>query len=223
MPNQTGPKTPEGKAKSSQNATKHGLTSNRMYVLGNENDETWERVHQLWTDKLQPRDDAEAMIVDDIAHAQWRLRRAFTIETGMIDLQMDLQADYMTKTFDAFDEATRITCAFKALGDESRGLDHIHRYETRARRAFQAGISALDKLRRLTAEPAVLPEPKPVPAPEPPKPELVPERPKPVPGMPAYLHIEWERLTRDIACFDPSKHSRYMSPELRNWAQQHVA
>ena len=155
MAKQTGPKTAEGKAKSSQNATKHGLTSNRMFVLDNETPEKWDYFEKVWTDKLQPRDEAEAMIVTDIAHAQWRLRRAFTIETGMIDLEMDMQVDYMNRTFIApIDEGTRMACAFKALGDESRGLDHIHRYETRARRAYRAGINALEQLRRICPAPA---------------------------------------------------------------------
>ena len=37
-----GPRTEQGKARSSQNATKHGLRSNKMFVLQNENPEAWQ-------------------------------------------------------------------------------------------------------------------------------------------------------------------------------------
>lgn len=210
MPKQTGPKTPEGKAKSAQNAIKHGLASNRMFVLSNENQEIWNFFLNSWTEALEPRNDAERMIVTDIAHAQWRLRRAFTVECGMIDLEMDQQAEQMAAIFmPPIDEGTRMACAFKGLGDKSRGLDHLHRYETRARRAFKSGLAALEQLRRLTSTPAAGA------APAPKQPETAPEpqgktaqdhqkpAPKPVPvpaKRPAAQQVapEVEKLPNEI-------------------------
>jgi hypothetical protein len=164
MPRQTGPKTPEGKAKSSQNAVKHGLHTSRMFVLTNETPAAWDEMQKAWTEKLQPRDEAERLVVLDIAHAQWRICRARTIETALLDLEMDEQAPTLAETFTQFDEGTRMACALKALADNSRALDSIHRYETRARRAFKNGLAALEHLRSLSPAPAApveQPEPSP--------------------------------------------------------------
>jgi hypothetical protein len=150
MPRQTGPKTPEGKAKSSQNAVKHGLHTSRMFVLTNETPEAWDEMQKAWNDKLQPRDEAERLVVLDIAHAQWRICRARTIETALLDLEMDEQAPTLATTFTQMDEGTRMACALKGLADNSKALDSIHRYETGARRAFNTGLAALERLRSIS-------------------------------------------------------------------------
>jgi hypothetical protein len=153
MPKQTGPKTPEGKAKSPQNAVKHGLHTSRMFVLTNETPEAWDEMQKAWNDKLQPRDEAERLVVLDIAHAQWRICRARTIETALLDLEMDEQAPTLATTFTEMDEGTRMACALKGLADNSSALDSIHRYETRARRAFNTGLAALERLRSISPAP----------------------------------------------------------------------
>jgi hypothetical protein len=48
-----GPITPEGKARSSQNAIKHGLQSN-LVVLRNENKEAYQTVLQSYYDRFKP-------------------------------------------------------------------------------------------------------------------------------------------------------------------------
>ena len=68
----TGPKTPEGKAKSAQNATKHGLLSGRP-LLADEDPAAYEEhrltlLHELW-----PETPLEQGIVERIAASQWRL------------------------------------------------------------------------------------------------------------------------------------------------------
>ena len=135
--------------RSSQNALKHGLCSRRMFVFSNESPDRWNAFLKVWTDKLQPRDEAEYCIVEDIAHAQWRLRRARTYESGLMDTAMEEQAEELSKIYEEVDEGIRQSSAFKSLADNSRSLDVLHRYETRARRAFDRGLTALEKLRAL--------------------------------------------------------------------------
>src|SRR5919108_667460 len=106
-----------------------------MFVFANESAEKWTEFLEIWTDKLQPGDEAEACIVFDIAHAQWKLRRARTYESGLMDLEREEQAEKLAATYEEVDEGIRQASAFKALADHSRSLDLLHRYETRARRA----------------------------------------------------------------------------------------
>ena len=200
MPKQTGPKTAEGKAKSSRNALKHGLTSTRMFVFENEIEEIWEEMLEHSTARLQPRDECERMIVIDIAHAQWRLRRARTWESGLIDLEMQEQFDEMQAKYSPVDEAIRQSRAFKGLSDNSNALENLKRYETSARRAFKAGLAALEQLRALSGA----------------KPEPEPE-PKPRPTPPPHLRAEWDCLHAADPNFDPTRHPYRMSAELRQW------
>ncbi len=55
----TGPKTPEGKAKSSKNALKHGLRSEEIVLRSLEFDEDWEAHLQAYIEDTQPVGDVE--------------------------------------------------------------------------------------------------------------------------------------------------------------------
>lgn len=149
MKHNTGPKTTEGRQRSSNNALKHGLTSSKMFVLSNETPEKWLRLVEVWTAKLQPRDEAEMQIVTEAAFARWRLQRVWTIETALYDVEMDAQAPALAKKFEVMDEGVRQASAFKALADNSLSLEQIHRYETRYRRSFERALATLEKLREL--------------------------------------------------------------------------
>jgi hypothetical protein len=149
----TGPKTAEGRERSSMNALKHGLTSNKMFVLENETPEKWARTLDLWTKKLRPRDEAEMQVVTEAAFARWRLQRVWTIETALFDLEMDNQAPELAEKFEAVDEGIRQASAFRGLADNSVSLDQLHRYETRYRRSFEKAIATLDALRKRDPDP----------------------------------------------------------------------
>lgn len=76
----TGPKTPEGKAASSQNATKHGLTAGHM-VLPNESVAEFERFRAELLDALQPSGPLEEHFAERVVVSKWRLDRATKAET----------------------------------------------------------------------------------------------------------------------------------------------
>ena len=59
----TGPKTPEGKAISSMNALRHGLTA-KAILLTNENPEAYTKLADAYYEKFQPADDVERDLVD---------------------------------------------------------------------------------------------------------------------------------------------------------------
>ena len=73
--NATGPRTPEGKERSSQNATKHGLRSERPIVPG-EDPAEWDNFRDNIVKDLEPGNTIEHELAERIALQMWRLRRA---------------------------------------------------------------------------------------------------------------------------------------------------
>ena len=81
----TGPKTTDGKARSSKNAIKHGLTSEAL-VLGDEKaDELKTRV-DAWNTDLRPRNVAERALLTRAAESCWRLERCLRAERAQHEL-----------------------------------------------------------------------------------------------------------------------------------------
>ena len=88
----TGPKTPEGMAKSAQNARKHGILANEVVVKGGDGAENAGDFAQLVANlhaQLQPRDAVEHVLVDRVAACYWRLRRAQRYEVGAVREGLD--------------------------------------------------------------------------------------------------------------------------------------
>src|SRR5262245_51885044 len=83
-----GPKTAEGRAISSRNATKHGLSSRNPVVLECENDEDYEALHQSQMEIHQPATAAERDLVDQMVVARWRILRLQRIESDILDNEM---------------------------------------------------------------------------------------------------------------------------------------
>lgn len=79
----TGPRTPEGKLRSSANASTHGLTA-KSALLPGEDPEQWQAWRQDIFDEFQPRPGLEERLVEIIARNLWRLERASRIETDVL-------------------------------------------------------------------------------------------------------------------------------------------
>src|SRR5689334_15603046 len=75
-----GPITPEGKARSSQNALQHGLFSTTV-VLATEDPEEFRALYIDYCDYYQPAGRAEHDLIYQIAACVWRMRRAYMMET----------------------------------------------------------------------------------------------------------------------------------------------
>ena len=135
----TGPKTAAGKAKSAQNATKHGLLA-RQLVLSDEDGAEYEAlrlslIHELW-----PETPLEQLIVERIAAAQWRLARVPVIET---ELFAALRVNAMGRK-----EGLGAAWARDA-GPSGGALARLARYETMLERS---AARLLAELRRSQAE-----------------------------------------------------------------------
>jgi len=83
----TGPRTEEGKARSSQNAIKHGLTSNKSLLLPDEDEEEFRRFEADLKHTYMPLDAVESDLVDDIISVQWRRKRAAALEARILSAE----------------------------------------------------------------------------------------------------------------------------------------
>ena len=77
-----GPKTPEGKARSSRNALRHGLCAQQTVVLGDEDLDEFEALEAALMAELAPQGALQAVLARRIVAATWRLERAERLAAG---------------------------------------------------------------------------------------------------------------------------------------------
>ena len=143
-----GPVTAQGKRKSSQNAITHGLLA-RHIVMRDESTEGFQAVFNDHLYRLQPADGVEVGLVEEMVASHWRLRRAWALETRLLENEAAAQP-----SGDALD---RIANAFADLaGKPSLGL--MHRYQTRLHLNYQRALHNMLLLRAA----AVPNEPSPI-------------------------------------------------------------
>ncbi len=135
----TGPRSEEGKARSAQNAFKHGLTS-RTVCLAEEDEEQYMEVRILLAEELRPLGALETMVVNRIAAQMWRLSRVPGIEAEIFD----------RLRHDGLGQDEGLAGAWLRDGSPYEGsLSRLSRYET----ALERSISRLLKeLRHLQAD-----------------------------------------------------------------------
>jgi hypothetical protein len=80
-----GPKTPQGKACSSQNALKHGLRAQKFVVVAGESPKEFEALEAALVEELAPDGALQGLLAARIARAAWRLERAERIEAGLFE------------------------------------------------------------------------------------------------------------------------------------------
>ncbi len=81
----TGPRTAEGKSKSSFNAVKTGLTGRTVLLSGDDATVYQEQV-QRFIDQYRPEGEEERTLVQSIADTEWRLLRIPSLEAGIYAL-----------------------------------------------------------------------------------------------------------------------------------------
>src|SRR3989304_5040509 len=84
-----GPNTEAGKAKVSRNALQHGIRSEVPVVRGLEREAQWNAFHRGISDSLSPEGYLETLLAERIATLLWRLQRAVSYETAMIEISLD--------------------------------------------------------------------------------------------------------------------------------------
>lgn len=216
-----GPVTPEGKNVSARNSTTHGLCS-RDVVLTNEDPAAWESVQTSFLQHWTPSDDMEILLVEEMAACHWKLIRAESMETALLNMEMDILAPEIERTFKKIDEQSRQAISIKSLVDNSAVLAQLDRQQARLSRQFDRAWKRLDQLRKDRPAPVIAPEPAIVqnePEPQPPvessQNASVQNEPKPEPPAAAPPAILQNEPKPQPATDEPSILDRLLSgPKL---------
>jgi hypothetical protein len=103
----TGPRTDEGKARTSLNALKHGLRAASLAVPHLEDPEDWEVHRRLVLQDLAPTGYLEAILAERIAATLWRLGRVVRYESATVSKAIEDAKDHYTVTADEDPEAAK--------------------------------------------------------------------------------------------------------------------
>jgi hypothetical protein len=125
-----GPITAQGQERSSANAIRHGLLA-KCVVLENESGPCFDQLVAEHIGRFAPADGVEFGMIEEMAAAYWRMRRAWAIENRLMEKALRHQPPG--------DEAARIAAAFTELA-ASPELNLLHRYETRLHHIYQRAL-----------------------------------------------------------------------------------
>jgi hypothetical protein len=139
-----GPKTPEGREKSSRNAIKHGFTSNSIMVLDSESPDRFHEILNDFYTTYQPASAVEKDLVEEMVAARWRIRRMWSVETGLLNGEIHNQE---TK-IESPDSGVHLAAAFRTLADESHSLALNFRYASRLHRIYDSALKNLRELQQ---------------------------------------------------------------------------
>jgi hypothetical protein len=113
----------------------------KCVVLDNESQEGFDTLLAGFIERFAPADGVELGLVEEMFSAFWRQRRAWAIETRIMNGAISTQPPDQ-------DELTRLTGAFTAVAAQPP-LELMHRYETRLHRIFQRALANLILMRSL--------------------------------------------------------------------------
>jgi hypothetical protein len=175
----TGPRTPGGKASSSRNAIKHGLSS-AFRVLAHEDQDEFDQLITEMRAHHRPCDIHQRLLVDQMAKSQWLLARAQRLQTVAYDLLAGVENDG--------DPDTAIVKAMRASHPDVIG--RLERHAASAERSFYKAYREVAKQneanlkRNIEAElmQSFIPAPCSAPRPVPDEPDLA--APMPSAGSP---------------------------------------
>jgi hypothetical protein len=142
-----GPKTEEGKQRSSRNACKHGLAAATFVLLESERDDDgFDRLLQAFIARFQPADEIEYELIYEAAAARWKLRRAWSLEVSSIDIQVEDRRELLESRFDGLTDRDHLTYAFQRLAGSGL-IGNLNRYQSRIRREFERALRDLEYIR----------------------------------------------------------------------------
>ncbi len=88
----TGPRTEEGKARSSKNATKHGFNS-KEFIVADDQQEEFASLSKSLRKQVSPLGALEQEVFTQLLHAAWNLRRVRRLEAELASGDIDPLAD----------------------------------------------------------------------------------------------------------------------------------
>ena len=153
----TGPRTGEGKARSSQNALRHGLSS-RTAVLPSEDQAAYQQHCRQFFDEYHPATSTETQLTQELADIAWRLNRVPALEADLLNRAvkaMEPDIDALHRTLSTLGlHGARLSRQFQKTLQQLREIQS-DRLARRAQDLKQAaGILELHKHKGLPYDPA---------------------------------------------------------------------
>jgi hypothetical protein len=164
----SGPRTPQGKARSSQNARKHIFTASTFAVVRLEDLQEIAHLRDDLIAVYQPVNSQELFALERVALAQHSILRGARLESGYFTTCLDASFDnggeptrLMTPAIagDGDIEVTRAQNRNFLLGDgfhrlarESNSFTLLLRYQAQAERHYRRAIEEFDRLKALRGE-----------------------------------------------------------------------
>ncbi len=137
-----GPTTPQGRARSSMNALRHGLTA-RVVVLPSEDMNAYHAFSKEIVDSLDAKTPVERQFAQTVADNQWRINRIRSIEDGMLGMgHFEAAGDFPSPTPEIHSAMT----AARAFRDDSKSFVNLSIYEQRLHRSMKESLRQLKEL-----------------------------------------------------------------------------
>jgi hypothetical protein len=147
-----GPRTTQGKLRSSMNAVKHGRYARSFYVLRHEDKAEFEHLVEKIARRIQPQDDFEYHLVRQLAAVEWRLQRVLLVDTTILDREFTVKESAFGQAGIASDPAASLGAATHALLENSK-LPYF--LATRESQLIYARSAILQTLRQLRKTPSL--------------------------------------------------------------------
>jgi hypothetical protein len=138
----TGPTSPQGRARSSMNALRHGLTA-RVVVLPAEDMDAYNAFSKEIVDSLDAQTPVERQFAQTVADNQWRINRIRSIEDGMLGMgHFESAGDFDCPSSEIHSAMT----AARAFRDDSKSFVNLSIYEQRLHRSMKEALRQLKEL-----------------------------------------------------------------------------
>jgi hypothetical protein len=185
----TGPRTPEGKSRSAQNARQHGFTAAKFAVVRLDELDALANLRADAIATYQPVNSQELYAVERLALAQQALLRCSELEAGLHTAALNetitngafptnLLSPDLTNGVPVAAAQNRALClavGFQRLNTKSDSWKLFLRYQAQTERQYRRAVEELDRLRarraELPNEPIADPEPQPIELLTPPPPD----------------------------------------------------
>jgi len=146
-----GPATAAGRARSSQNALRHGLALRDAalptvsVVLADESTADFQRLLDAYLDEFAPSSPIEVELVETMASARWRLRRLANIETTLLTNEMETTVDDIHNFFADVDREPTVedhlAYAFKRLAAHASPDEKAALFSGTAQRVYRIEVN----------------------------------------------------------------------------------
>jgi hypothetical protein len=138
----TGPKTAEGKQRSSLNALRHGLTG-QVVVMPFEDLEAYQRHLTSFEKELKPQGPVESHLAQSLAETVWRLNRVAVLETNLLTLGLACQPLPHMNADSPLHDALAMAAG---LETQTKALANLGLHTQRLSRFYDKTLTQLQKL-----------------------------------------------------------------------------